>query len=129
MRAQDIDWDYIMLSGRGKRTFDQMQHLVMAMDYTHKNHGKKTLFGNDKGKKHFENFCELLIPQLRIMVLDGLISRDDEPEEICTVLHMTTMFFVSAFPLWGDALLFSTSFFMQNKQIAADIISAQIRKI
>jgi len=127
--AKDIDWDSIMLSGRWKRTFDHMSKLVMEMDYAHKKHGKTSLFGQDKGEKHFTKFCDLLVPQLRIMVLDDFINRDDEPEDICHVLHMVTVLFVTAFPRWQDAVHFSFSFFIENKQISIKIVSAQIGKI
>jgi hypothetical protein len=116
-------------SGQTKRSFDHLQHLIMAMADTKKNYGKRSLFGADKGKKHFDNFVDLLLPQLVIMMEEGIISRHEDPNVICDKLHMMNFWFVQAFPLWQDAFEFSQSFFQENKQIASDIISTQINKI
>ena len=131
-------------SGQLRGSFNHLQYFIITMGLITQNQGKKSFFGADKGKKHFDKFVDLFIPQLVLMIEEGLISRHDDPSDICDMLHLMSCVFVKAFPMWqndfplvrsliressNDALIFSQSFFQQNKQIASDIVQAQLRKL
>lgn len=129
MKAEDINWTFLIASGNIKRSFDHVQHLFMAMADATRFQGKRGFFGADKGEKHFNKFVDLLIPQLKIMHQEGLISYSDDPDDICDKIHMMNTFFYTAFPNWPDALQFSTSFFVENRVIASKIVGQQLGKL
>jgi hypothetical protein len=129
MKAEDINWTFLIAGGKIKRSFDHVQHLFMAMADATRFQGKRGFFSADKGEKHFNKFVDLLIPQLKIMHQEGLISYSDDPDDICNKIHMMNTFFYTAFPNWPDALQFSTSFFVENRVIASKIVGQQLGKL
>jgi hypothetical protein len=102
-------------------TFNSLQHLVMSMAAVHKNAGKKTFFGRDKGQDSYSKFLVTLRSTLQSMLLDGLVKQSTSSEEVLKELNSKLEQFALAFPNWQDAYEFAAFFFGDAKEATATI--------
>lgn len=88
-------------------TFNAMQKLIMAMADAYNSRGKKTLFGHDRGLKHYKRFEECLKDTLLAMAMDGLVKRTTSAQEYRSSLGAVINTWAEIFPTWPDAYAFA----------------------
>jgi len=95
------------LQARIPHTYTAMEHLIMAMEDAHKNRGKTTFFGNDKGLKSYLKFEEKLKGALIAMTMDGIASRAQPANEFRETLQEVVEAWGQIFPNWPAAHAFA----------------------
>lgn len=103
-------------------TFNSLQKLVMAMAKSQKTRGKKTLFGRDKSRESWEVFEQELKKTMTSMFMDGVVERSASPDDVRENLIECIASFAAVFPNWQDAYRFAEKFFVDDKEIANDVI-------
>ncbi len=103
-------------------TYNALQKLVMAMASVHKNTGKKTWLGKDKGQESYSGFLLALKVTLHCMILDCLITESTKSAQVLETLNERLSWFEMAFPNWPDAYEFSTHYFKNRREDAITAI-------
>ena len=108
-------------------THTALQHLVMAMAGVHKNRGKKSLFGKDKGLAAYKKFEEKLEDCVLAMVLDEIFARNAPASVVLENLLSALQAFAAAYPNWQDAYAYAHEFFVESEEVAEDRIANLMR--
>lgn len=111
-----------LLEDKMSRTYLVLQRLVPAMADAVNNSGKKTFFGSDKGRLHYERFRSLLMPLFSAMWQDDLIDSKAPYDEILKVTQNAILLFQRAHPNWPEAYAFGQFIFFENEAKALLLI-------
>lgn len=107
-------------------TYTAMEHLIMAMADAHKNKGKTSFFGHDKGLKSYLKYEEKLKNTLLAMAMDGVVSRMDGAAIYYEKLLLIVDAWASIFPNWPDAHEFAYESLRANPTEGRKLIAALI---
>ena len=107
--------------------FAALQKLVMAMEDTAKNVGKKTLFGKDKGAESYMKFVACLRQTVAACILDRQATESDSNAHIIGVITMVLEKFAMAYPNWPVAYSFAAGFFSSENRANCDALLTRVR--
>ena len=85
------------------RSFRQLQDMTVAAASASRNHGKRSIFGKDKGAEAFGEFMRVATHLCSTLEQEGATSIvPDEANELERINFIVQSFF-SAYPNWKDA--------------------------
>ena len=122
------DWAYgFAIQDKFPHSFNTLQKFTMAMQDYEKKKGKKTFFGRDKGLDAFYKFEKSLHDLLFSMIMDGIITRNEDASACHEKLVDLQISFWDAFSGWEHAKNFFYNYFIVNKNESIERIASILK--
>lgn len=97
-------------------TTKQLTDLVMAAEHAFDSYGKRSIFGQDKGKAAEEKFNEALVRAILALEKRGLIKDASDASDSFRVLELAMSRVRETFPNWPRAYRYWDEFLVRMSQ-------------